>query len=96
VNKKKQKNFIYAGPWALSPTPPMAQHNQKFLRRFFQKAASFLSKAWLISLPMVESHFSCALGGFGRILAVKKQGETAGKPADFAVLKCRSFRGAGS
>jgi hypothetical protein len=41
VNKKKQKNFIYAGPWALSATPPMAQHRQKFLRRFFQKAATF-------------------------------------------------------
>jgi hypothetical protein len=39
VNKKKQKNFIYAGPEALSATTPMAQHGQKFLRRFFQKAA---------------------------------------------------------
>ena len=41
MNKKKQKNFIYAGPWALSATTPMAQHGQKFLRRFFQKAATF-------------------------------------------------------
>jgi hypothetical protein len=23
VNKKKQKNFVNAGPWALSPTQPM-------------------------------------------------------------------------
>jgi hypothetical protein len=41
VNKKKQKNFAYAGPWALSATQPMAQHSKKFLRRFFQKAATF-------------------------------------------------------
>jgi hypothetical protein len=24
--KKRRKNFFYAGPWALSPTLPMAQH----------------------------------------------------------------------
>jgi hypothetical protein len=35
VNKKKQKNFINAGPGALSVTTPQAQHSQKFLRRFF-------------------------------------------------------------
>jgi len=40
VNKKKQKNFIDAGPWALALTTPMAQNRQKFLRRFFQKAAA--------------------------------------------------------
>jgi hypothetical protein len=37
VNKKKQKNFIYAGPWALSPTQPMAQHNRSFCAAFFKK-----------------------------------------------------------
>jgi hypothetical protein len=42
VNKKKQKNFIDAGPWALALTTALAQHRQKFLRRFFQKAATFL------------------------------------------------------
>jgi hypothetical protein len=42
VNKKKQKNFYNAGLWALSSTQPMAQHKQKFLRRFFQKAAAYL------------------------------------------------------
>jgi hypothetical protein len=42
VNKKKQKNFIYAGPEVVSATTPMAQHKRKFLRRFFQKAAAFL------------------------------------------------------
>ena len=40
VNKKKQKNFYNAGLWALAVTTPIAQHSQKFLRRFFQKAAS--------------------------------------------------------
>jgi hypothetical protein len=40
VNKKKQKNFIYPGPWALAAPTPMAQRCQKFLRRFFQKAAT--------------------------------------------------------
>jgi hypothetical protein len=34
VNKKKQKNFIDAGPWALALTTAMAQHRQKLLRRF--------------------------------------------------------------
>jgi hypothetical protein len=43
VNKKKQKNFVDAGPWALALTTALAQHRQKFLRRFFQKAAAFLS-----------------------------------------------------
>jgi hypothetical protein len=37
VNKKKQKNFIYAGPWALSVTSPMAQHNKNFCGAFFKK-----------------------------------------------------------
>jgi len=41
VNKKKQKNFIYSGAWALSATQTQAQLSQKFLRRFFQKAAAF-------------------------------------------------------
>jgi hypothetical protein len=40
VNKKKQKNFINAGPWALALTTAMAQHRQKFSRRVFQKAAA--------------------------------------------------------
>jgi hypothetical protein len=35
VNKKKQKNFIDAGPWALALKTAMARHRQKFLRRFF-------------------------------------------------------------
>jgi hypothetical protein len=37
VNKKKQINFIYAGPWALSPTTPMAQHSKSFCAAFFKK-----------------------------------------------------------
>jgi hypothetical protein len=39
--QKEAKKLYHAGPWALSPTPLMAQHSQKFLRRFFQKAAAF-------------------------------------------------------
>jgi hypothetical protein len=31
------------GPWALALTTAMAQHRQKFLRRFFQKAATFFN-----------------------------------------------------
>jgi hypothetical protein len=34
VNKKKQKKFIDAGPWALALTTAMAQHSQKLLCRF--------------------------------------------------------------
>jgi hypothetical protein len=30
----------------LSPTTPQAQHKQKFLRRFFQKAAAFFYLRW--------------------------------------------------
>jgi hypothetical protein len=41
VNKKKQKNFIDSGPWALSATQTQAPLSQEFLRRFFQKAATF-------------------------------------------------------
>jgi hypothetical protein len=37
VNKKKQKNFIYAGPWALSATQPQAQRSKNFCAAFFKK-----------------------------------------------------------
>jgi hypothetical protein len=39
--QKVAKKLYYAGSWALSPATPMTQHSQKFLRRFFQKAAAF-------------------------------------------------------
>jgi hypothetical protein len=42
VNKKKQKNFFYAGPGALALTQPEAQHNKSFCAAFFQKAAACL------------------------------------------------------
>jgi hypothetical protein len=42
--QKEAKKLCYAGPWALALTTLMAQHNKKFLRRFFQKAATFLQK----------------------------------------------------
>jgi hypothetical protein len=35
--KKRRKNFFYAGPWALSPTLPMAQHIEVFLLLFVHK-----------------------------------------------------------
>jgi hypothetical protein len=38
VNKKKQKNFVTLGPCRFSASGP---ESQKFLRRFFQKAAAF-------------------------------------------------------
>jgi hypothetical protein len=37
VDKKKQKNFFYAGPWALPATMPMAQRNKSFCAAFFKK-----------------------------------------------------------
>jgi hypothetical protein len=40
--QKVAKKLYYAGPGAFAPTTPMAQHSKKFLRRFFQKAASSL------------------------------------------------------
>jgi hypothetical protein len=33
--QKEAKKLFYAGPEAMSPTTPMTQHKQKFLRRFF-------------------------------------------------------------
>jgi hypothetical protein len=39
VNKKKQKNFVNLGRAGFSAPDPK---EQKFLRRFFQKAAAFL------------------------------------------------------
>ncbi|HVE21504.1 MAG TPA: hypothetical protein VNC39_05965 [Acidocella sp.] len=42
--QKVAKKLYYAGPGALSRTQPMAQRKQKFLRRFFQKAATFLKE----------------------------------------------------
>jgi hypothetical protein len=38
VNKKKQKNFAHLGRAGFTATGPK---EQKFLRRFFQKAATF-------------------------------------------------------
>jgi hypothetical protein len=38
VNKKKQKNFVHLGRAGFTATGP---EEQKFLRRFFQKAATF-------------------------------------------------------
>jgi hypothetical protein len=37
VNKKQQKNFVNAGPWAMAPTTPMAQHRKSFCAAFFKK-----------------------------------------------------------
>jgi hypothetical protein len=39
--QKVAKKLFYAGLWALSPITPIAQIRNKFLRRFFQKAAAF-------------------------------------------------------
>jgi hypothetical protein len=39
LNKKKQKNFISLGRAGFTTTGPISR---KFLRRFFQKAATFL------------------------------------------------------
>jgi hypothetical protein len=39
--QKEAKNFLLCWAMGVSVTTPMAQHNKKFLRRFFQKAAAF-------------------------------------------------------
>ncbi len=41
VNKKRRKNFVSSGPRAVSDTPH-GPNQEKFLRRFFQKAATSL------------------------------------------------------
>ena len=46
VNKKKQKNFVNLGPCGFNASGPA---KQKFLRRFFQKAAAFF--LLLFALP---------------------------------------------
>ncbi|HVE21638.1 MAG TPA: hypothetical protein VNC39_06650 [Acidocella sp.] len=35
--QKAAKKLCYAGPWALAPSQPMAQHKQKFLVPLFSK-----------------------------------------------------------
>jgi hypothetical protein len=35
--QKEAKKLCYAGPWALSPTKPIAQHNKSFCAAFFKK-----------------------------------------------------------
>jgi hypothetical protein len=37
VNKKKQKNFVNAGQWALSRTRPLPSINKSFCAAFFKK-----------------------------------------------------------
>ncbi|HTJ90830.1 MAG TPA: hypothetical protein VL356_11705 [Acidocella sp.] len=51
MNKKKQKNFIDVGSWALALTMAMAQHQKKFLRRFFPKSGRFLCPRRRITMP---------------------------------------------
>jgi hypothetical protein len=43
VNKKKQKNFIYAGPWALSVAEPMTQRSKIFAPLFLKSGRFLLS-----------------------------------------------------
>jgi hypothetical protein len=40
--QKIAKKLCYAGPWALSLPPPMAQHNKNFCAAFLKAAAFFL------------------------------------------------------
>jgi hypothetical protein len=54
VNKKKQKNFICAGPWAVSAPTPTAQHNKSFCGAFFKKRL-------LSSSPIRRAFFGPAL-----------------------------------
>jgi hypothetical protein len=43
--KKRRKNFFYAGPWALSPTKPMAEFSKVFLLLFVHKKKTSFSHA---------------------------------------------------
>jgi hypothetical protein len=45
VNKKKQKNFINAGPWALSPTQPWPGTKEVFAPLFSKSGFFPSSKA---------------------------------------------------
>jgi hypothetical protein len=51
VNKKKQKNFFYAGPWALSATSPWPSIKEVFTP-LFSKSGRFLTAS---ILEIVES-----------------------------------------
>ncbi|HTJ90760.1 MAG TPA: hypothetical protein VL356_11350 [Acidocella sp.] len=45
MNKKKQKNFIDSGPWALAESQTQAQHGKSFCAAFFKKRPlSFVDK----------------------------------------------------
>jgi hypothetical protein len=46
VNKKKQKNFIDVGSWALALTMAMAQHQKSFCAAFFQGLLGFKGFPW--------------------------------------------------
>jgi hypothetical protein len=35
--QKEAKKLYYAGPWAVSPLPPMTQHKRSFCAAFFKK-----------------------------------------------------------
>jgi hypothetical protein len=43
--KKAAQKLFYAGPWALSPMQPKAQHKKVFLLLFVHKKKPFLSLA---------------------------------------------------
>jgi hypothetical protein len=47
VNKKKQKNFIDFGLWALSAKQNQAQHSKSFCAAFFKKRPLSLSRSRL-------------------------------------------------
>jgi hypothetical protein len=61
VNKKKQKNFVNFGPWWCHRHRPSV--NKKFLRRFFQKAATFFAN------PGLRLPACCALSVLLYVLA---------------------------
>ena len=68
--KSGAKIFVYAGPWALSATTPMAQHKKVFLLLFVHKKkpspSLYLSPPWLYSLTImsITSRFAPSPTGF--------------------------------
>jgi hypothetical protein len=45
--QKVAKKLCYAGPWALSATTPMAQHNKNFCAAFLKSGCFLLSEDML-------------------------------------------------
>jgi hypothetical protein len=56
-SQKEAKKLLYAGPWALSPTLPLAQHKTSFCGAFFKKRLLSLRRTAAMCDAFIDNGF---------------------------------------